>query len=209
MDNLLEQRQMLTQRVIVYLESLNENEILEFNILWFFNQLSIIWLLAIFEILNGKDERAVRRSMDSTVDKICKETVIKGRGMNPDTSTHTEEQSIEYKKYMWWGMTSLCNYCGKEASSFCECRRASYCDRTCQKADWPRHKPECTAPRGGASAGASAGAGTARKRKSRSRRRSTKQTTRRRKQQGGCAPLRPTPLPTPTVYHIEGDNLLL
>jgi len=39
-----------------------------------------------------------------------------------------------------------CSSCGKESESLkhcAQCRKASYCGRSCQEADWPRHKSTC------------------------------------------------------------------
>ena len=38
----------------------------------------------------------------------------------------------------------MCGFCGTEAPpSRCECKDVSYCNTTCQKADWKRHKCDC------------------------------------------------------------------
>ena len=173
------------------------NEAIQYNIIWFMNQFGLLWINSIHQLLSGVDPVIVTRDINTMMDNTCTELRRRGTAMNPDISTHSPAEAIVWSKYMWWGMTSLCNYCGREASKFCMCYLASYCDKTCQRADWPTHKNVCAArvrP---------SGAGSSRKR---TRKHST---TRRRKQKGGCAPLRPAPLPTPTVYQIEGDNLLL
>ena len=41
-----------------------------------------------------------------------------------------------------------CGSCGKASESLKQCtrcRRVSYCDRSCQRADWPRHRSTCEA----------------------------------------------------------------
>ena len=42
----------------------------------------------------------------------------------------------------------VCFHCGKSGAklrSCGQCHRAYYCDRECQRKDWPRHKPACRA----------------------------------------------------------------
>ena len=46
------------------------------------------------------------------------------------------------------GQIFVCFHCGKSGAklrSCSQCHRAYYCDRECQRRDWPRHKPACKA----------------------------------------------------------------
>ncbi|KAF8149240.1 hypothetical protein K438DRAFT_1866644 [Mycena galopus ATCC 62051] len=77
-------------------------------------------------------------------------------GMEPDHNVHPD-----IKKYHKSYLTSpkevrerraqgkqACTVCGKIQHEFrrCgKCKHASYCSKECQKADWPAHKPACSA----------------------------------------------------------------
>ena len=46
-----------------------------------------------------------------------------------------------------WHLPTSCSACGKELSredgKYCACRAVKYCNRQCQKQDWPSHKATC------------------------------------------------------------------
>ena len=68
---------------------------------------------------------------------VCQSSVPHNKPETPTPVAETRDQAV---------VSHECTACGKASESLMHCvrcRKASYCDRNCQQADWPRHKSIC------------------------------------------------------------------